>query len=314
MQGNIVVIVNPAAGGGRAERMLPQLHAVFDPLDARFTSSREPGDEERLARAAASEGAETIVAVGGDGTWSNVAQGVLLSGRSPRLALVAAGTGNDYAKTIGAPATDIAETARLITAESERLSDVGVAGDRAFLNCCGFGFDAAVLRRVPRIQFLRGAARYMAAALTELVSYRGEPISIEPWPHAVEGNVLLLVISNGRWYGGMFEIAPHARADDGRLDAVRVSDIRGLQRLAVLVRATRGRHIDASGVQTHSAPAFTLRFNELPTVNTDGELWRASWKNVGVRVLARALRIVAPPAARNASATIAAESLTRRTR
>lgn len=293
-----MVIVNPAAGAGRAERMLPELHAVFDLLDARFMSSREPGDEERLARAAAAEGAETIVAVGGDGTWSNVAQGVLLSGRSPRLALVAAGTGNDYAKTIGAPANNIAETARLITAESERLSDVGVAGDRAFLNCCGFGFDAAVLQRVPRIQFLRGAARYMAAALAELVSYRGEPISIEPWPHNVDRDVLLLVISNGRWYGGMFEIAPQARADDGVLEAIRIADVRGLRRVALLLRATRGWHIGASGVQTHSAPAFTLRFSELPIVNTDGELWRASWKNVGVRVLAKALRIVAPPAAR----------------
>jgi diacylglycerol kinase (ATP) len=294
--------------------MLPQLHEVFDPLDARFTSSHEPGDEERLARAAASEGAETIVAVGGDGTWSNVAQGVLLSGRSPRLALVAAGTGNDYAKTIGAPATDIAETARLITAESERLSDVGVAGDRAFLNCCGFGFDAAVLRRVPRIQFLRGAARYMAAAFAELVSYRGESISIEPWPYTVDRDVLLLVIANGRWYGGMFEIAPHARADDGVLEAVRVADVRGPRRLALLLRATRGWHIGTSGVQTHSAPAFTLRFSEPPTVNTDGELWRATWKNVGVRVLARALRIVAQAPAHNPPSTSAADSLTRPTR
>lgn len=291
-----MVIVNPAAGGGRAERMLPELHDVFDLLDARFMLSREPGDEERLARAAAAEGAETIVAVGGDGTWSNVAQGVLLSGRSPRLALVAAGTGNDYAKTIGAPANDIAETARLITAESERLSDVGVAGDRAFLNCCGFGFDAAVLQRVPRIQFLQGAARYMAAALAELVSYRGAQISIEPWPHNIDRDVLLLVISNGRWYGGMFEIAPQARADDGMLEAIRIADLRGVRRLALLLRATRGRHIGAHGVQTHSAPAFTLRFSELPIVNTDGELWRASWKNVGVRVLAKALRIVAPSA------------------
>jgi diacylglycerol kinase (ATP) len=293
MQGNIVVIVNPAAGGGRAERMLPQLHDVFDLLDARFISSREPGDEERLARAAASEGAETIVAVGGDGTWSNVAQGVLLSGRSPRLALVAAGTGNDYAKTIGAPATDLAETARLITAESERLSDVGVAGDRAFLNCCGFGFDAAVLRRVPRIRLLRGAARYMAAAVTELISYRGERIAIEPWPDSGTDEVLLLVIANGRYYGGMFDIAPHARANDGILDAVRISSVRGARRVGLLLRALRGWHIGAGGVETHSAPAFTLRFDEPPTVNTDGELWRATWKSVGVRVLAKAIRIVA---------------------
>jgi len=111
---DVCVIVNPAAGRGRGrkvERDVRRAFAAVGVSDIRLT--RSAGDETLLARRAVDDGVGTIVAVGGDGTWGNVANAIMASGARVRLALGAAGTGNDFAKTVGAPATDFDATARL---------------------------------------------------------------------------------------------------------------------------------------------------------------------------------------------------------
>ena len=292
--GEVTIIVNPASGRGRAHTLLGAIESAFAPLRPRYEMSGRPGAEERLAREAAERGAETIVAVGGDGTWGNVAHGIVQSGASPRLALLAAGTGNDFAKSAGVPAADPHVTAALVQSGSVRSIDLGVAGDRVFLNCCGTGFDTAVLARNARIPLLRGPVRYLAAALAEIMSYRGERVSLSPWPDPTARETLLTVFANGAWYGGMFHIAPHAAPDDGVLEAIRILDLRGAQRLALLLSAVQGKHLGRDGVEADRGAAFTLDFPFPPLVNTDGEVRRATSTELKVRVLPGALRLVAP--------------------
>ena len=124
----VCVIVNPASGRGAGARALPAIRAAFSSVgvsDVRLTSAK--GDEAKQARRALDDGFDTIVACGGDGTWSNVANGVLEAGagRQARLALLATGTGNDFAKTVGAPARDFGATARLAVEGADMPVDVG---------------------------------------------------------------------------------------------------------------------------------------------------------------------------------------------
>lgn len=289
----MAVILNPAAGSGRSRRVLAAARAAFRSANAEFLSTTSPGEEEHLARRAAASGAGTIVAVGGDGTWGNVAHGIYASGATPRLALLAAGTGNDFVKSVDVPAADAAATARLVANGTERRVDIGLAGDRVFLNCFGVGFDTAVLARLHRIKLLRGGARYVAAALTELFSYRGRNIAMQPPAGGESGATLLAVVANGAWYGGAFHIAPEASPDDGLLDAVRIGDVRGLRRLQLLAATLRGRHVTRPGVATLRAPAFTFSFDEPPLINTDGEVRLAGSSVIHVRVLPGWLRLVA---------------------
>ncbi|MBK9241246.1 MAG: hypothetical protein IPL75_13525 [Acidobacteria bacterium] len=146
------------AGARRQE--LPGVTAAFATVgitDIRTTQKRE--DEQAIARRAIDEGATTLVAVGGDGTWGNVANAILASGagNGVRLALVAAGTGNDFAKTAGCPATDVEATARLVAEGAETRVDVGRIEDHFFLNITGFGFDVAVLEDILYGSVLRAA-------------------------------------------------------------------------------------------------------------------------------------------------------------
>src|SRR6185312_2980888 len=111
---DVCVIVNPASGKGRGAKAAERVRQAFAAVGVTdIRSTKAKGDEKTVALRAIQDGARTIVAVGGDGTWSNVANAILSSGAPVRLAFAAAGTGNDFAKTVGAPASDFAATARL---------------------------------------------------------------------------------------------------------------------------------------------------------------------------------------------------------
>src|SRR5688572_9666223 len=224
MPDRVSVIVNPAAGRGRGARTLAAVTTAFNAIgvtDVQTTKARE--DEGAIARRAMDAGATTLVAVGGDGTWGNVANAILASGanRDVRLALVAAGTGNDFAKTAGAPATDVEATARLVAEGVETRVDVGRIEEHFFLNITGFGFDAAVLEDILKIKWVKGEALYLYSALRQLTSYQGIDIDVTtPARRRSRVKHLMLVIANARNFGGKFLIAPNASLTDGRLDAV----------------------------------------------------------------------------------------------
>ena len=296
----VAVVLNPASGKGRGARAEPAVRAAFAAAgvrDVRVTSAA--GDEQPVARRAIDDGATTLVAAGGDGTWGNVANAILASGADVRLALVATGTGNDFAKTVGAPAADYAATARLAVGGPDARVDVGRIEDKHFLNAAGFGFDVAVIEDVARSRRLSGQLAYFGSALRQLFSYRGLPIAVaaDGAPNSVAEPHLMLVVANGRHFGGTFRIAPAASLVDGRLDAVAIGPVSALRRVRLFAAATGGTHLGHAEVRVRQAAAFTLRFAAPPAYETDGEYNRARSATVEVRCVPRALRVVTPLAA-----------------
>ncbi len=297
MNAAVRVIVNPAAGRGAGGRALPAVRRAFAAVgvDGVLTTDA-PGEERALARRAIDQGAATLVAVGGDGTWSNVANAILESGADCRLALVAAGTGNDFAKTLGVPATDVAATARLAAEGPDARVDVGRVEGRHFLNIAGFGFDIAVLEDIGRIPLLSGSALYLFSALRQLFGYGGIAIDVaSPERRRGERRHLMLIVANARHFGGAFHIAPGADVTDGRLDAVAILDAPPLRRLKLFRAVGRGTHLGMPEVSAEQAPRFTLRFASPPAYETDGEYRRAAAAELEVTCVPRALRVVGAP-------------------
>jgi len=297
MSEDVCVIVNPAAGRGRGARALPGVTAAFHGVgisDIRTTQSRE--DEHAIARRAMDAGATTLVAVGGDGTWSNVANAILAAGAGDqvRCALIAAGTGNDFAKSTGAPAADPAATARLVVDGAEQRVDVGRIEDRFFLNVAGFGFDVAVLEALSSVRWLKGDAVYLYAALRQLTSYRGVPVDVATDAgRRATANHLMLIFANAKNFGGAFRIAPDASLTDGRLDAVAILDATAWRRLKLFGAVARGTHMGLPEVVSEQAPAFAVSFAAPPAYETDGEYRRAGTATLEIACVPRALRIVA---------------------
>lgn len=301
------LITNPAAGRGRGARAFPAAARALAAIGSVTDHvTRAPGDERGLVREALDQGATTIAALGGDGTWSKVAAAIVEAGASCRFIPLAAGTGNDLAKSLGLPASDYSGMARIADDGADRLIDVGAVEGRLFVNSVGFGFDAAAMAVAERTPWLRGNALYLYAALNLLFRYRGVRAGVLPGgestprdsergsPADGEPNLLLgLVVANGSRFGGSFIIAPSARMDDGHLDLITIADAPAVRRIGILTAAGRGTHLTLAGVGSQRVSSVTLRFGEPPMYQADGDLYRARSPSVDVRCVPNALRVVA---------------------
>jgi diacylglycerol kinase (ATP) len=297
MTERVTVIVNPASGRGRGAKTAEHIHRAFADVgvtDIRFTTS--PGQERELAAQALREGATTIVACGGDGTWSNVANALVAAKSNCRLAIVAAGTGNDFAKSLKIPANDIEQMARLAVGGPDTWIDVGRIEDKYFLNIAGFGFDIAVLEDIESIRWLRGYLLYKYSALKQLLRYKGLMVDITSpaKPRGMQQH-LMVIIANARYFGGTFVIAPNADLADGKLDLIAIHDASPLQRANLFGAVGKGTHMTHPSVDAEQSASFTLRFTEAPAYETDGEYNRAKSAVLEITTVPRALRLVVPP-------------------
>jgi diacylglycerol kinase (ATP) len=258
--------------------------------DVRLTSG--PGDERRLAREAALQGAGTVIALGGDGTWGQAAQGILESGRDTRLALLAAGTGNDFAHALDLPVRDGRRMIALALGKSERRVDVGLVDGLHFLNVAGFGIETSVLEAAPRVRLLRGHIRYVATAIPQLFTYRSidARISHEDGIESA-GRFLALVIANGPRFGGGFRIAPGASVNDGVLDFLTVGDGSVWRRAALFARVRFGTHTAEPEVELRRVRGVQIHFQRAPLMDLDGELVQAQSESLSITCLPGALRV-----------------------
>jgi diacylglycerol kinase (ATP) len=292
----VYVVFNPQSGKGRgASFVSPVLLGLSAAQRLEHGLTRGPGDEARLTREAIGRGFRRIVAVGGDGTWSNVGNAILASGEPIELGLIPGGTGCDLAKTIGVPLRDVHACCRIVLDGQARTIDVGRVEDRHFLNIAGFGYDVAVLEDSWSVGYLEGSALYLYCALRQLRSYRGFGLeaSVDGAP-AIRADMLMTIVANARVFGGGFRVAPEADVEDGRLDAVSFENMGFGSRVSALVRLLRGSHFAHPRVSAVRARRLVYRFEAPPTYETDGEWNQARTAEVAVECVPKALRVLAP--------------------
>jgi diacylglycerol kinase (ATP) len=289
------LIVNPVAGRGRIYDVLPALRAAFSARGINTTyETSGPGQEEALAERAIRAGNRTIIAVGGDGTCGQIANAILRSGVSCRLAVVPAGTGNDFAKTLGVSGYTPEQVADLVVRGHSTQMDVGVIDGRHFINSCGFGFDASVLEASNRTRFIKGNTVYIYSALKQLFTYSGTEVYVNG---VHRGQMLMVTVSIGRFLGGAFKIAPHASVVDGKLDVCFLRDANVVQRVKLFLGAMRGTHVGMQPVSTTAVDRISLTFPSNPSMELDGELRVAKSRTVELQCIPRALSVVAAPGA-----------------
>jgi YegS/Rv2252/BmrU family lipid kinase len=292
----IFAVFNPQSGKGRgAAFVAPVLQALGSRARVEHALTRGPGDEARLAREAVARGFRRIVAVGGDGTWSNVGNAILSTGAPARLGLVPGGTGCDFAKTVGVPPRDLHAACRVILDGHVRTVDVGRIEGRHFLNIAGFGYDVAVLEDSWSVSYLEGSALYLYCALRQLGSYRGFPVELSADGGPFERrDMLMLIVANARVFGGGFQVAPAADLEDGRLDSVSFANMGFARRVGALVRLLRGTHLAHPRVASVRAQRLVCRFAAPPAYETDGEWNQARAAEVVIEVAPKALQVMAP--------------------
>ena len=311
-RGRVFVIFNPASDGGRGAKRIPEYLGLLDrylPGYHHGVSSRS-GEEGSLAETALREGYDTIVAVGGDGTWSTVADRILSLNRAGvTLGLLPSGTGNDFGRNLGVPGDDPEAAVRILTQGRVIRVDAGrLLGasrhenreeepreGRYFLNVVGFGFDVAVVDAAKGARFLRGELLYKVTAFKQLFRFPGFRVTLEDEEgHKKSKQALMLTVTNGKFFGGGFPIAPGASIRDGALHLCFIGDATPLRRLLLFDRAGKGRHEGLPEVEARAAPRFTVTFPQPARFEVDGDIYSASGREVSVEVREGALQLLAP--------------------
>jgi diacylglycerol kinase (ATP) len=292
----VFVVFNPRSGKGRgAQYLAPVLEGLRSAGCVEHGLTQGPGDEGRLAREAMARGFRRIVAVGGDGTWSNVGNAILQQSEPVSLGLVPAGTGCDLAKTLAIPVRDVQACCRIILGGRVRTIDVGRVEGRHFLNIAGFGYDVAVLEQSWSVAYLEGGALYLYCALRQLHSYRGFDLEGEEDGRPLgRRQMLMVIVANARVFGGGFQVAPSADVEDGLLNAVAFENMGLAARASALVRLLRGTHESHRHVSSRTASRLVYRFAAPPTYETDGEWNQARSTELVIEAVPKALRVLVP--------------------
>jgi diacylglycerol kinase (ATP) len=281
-----VVIVNPKSGGGISERrwasLVGSLTEGLGPFDTRFTES--VGDGRRLAREEAAAGRHLVVAFGGDGTISEVVNGVLDAHAACEVGVIPRGTGGDFRRTLKLPG-NIAEAAKHLKTATAHAIDAGrvtfvtETGERAtrhFVNIASFGFSADTARRANTGSKILGAkASFLGATLGSLFGYDNVEVTIriddgEPRRQTV----LLGAIGNGCFFGGGMKICPTGCLDDGLFDLVVIGDVtRGyvVRKISMLYAGTHLSLAPVSSVRARRISVEPVPGSPPIPIELDGE-------------------------------------------
>lgn len=232
-----------------------------------------PGHGAELAERAARDGAHHIVAVGGDGTVHDVANGILRCGAATTLGVIPVGTGNDFAKLVGVYRHNpVRAVARLVSARPQPF-DVGRVEDEYFVNSMGFGFGPEVVR----IRNDRGARSGWMSYLTPIprafLGFRPPLFEVVAAEHRERGHMMMIEVCNGTTAGGAYRFAPAADPVDGYLDVCLVRRVSLPRFLMAIPRVMRGTHAGMKEVTLFQTRAVTLRAPDTPLLlHLDGEL------------------------------------------
>ena len=253
-----LLLVNPSANRGRAERVAEEVRAVLtaNGLSVEQISPENVASTRKVATAAMRRDAR-VVAVGGDGLIHHVVQGA--AEKPVCFGIVPAGTGNDFATALGIPTapSESALTAMQspVPVDVLRMTD-SLGQARYGATIATAGFSAAVNIRAEQLVWPRGPSRYTAATLIELVRLPRYHVDLKIDGHEHEGTCLLVAVANTSLFGGGMKIAPSASPASGSAEVVLIHDTSALTLLRVLPKTFSGNHVSHPSVQI-------LRGNEI---------------------------------------------------
>lgn len=269
----LTIIVNPVAGGGYAKAVAKEAVDTLRQrgIPFRLEETAGPGHATELAREAVTRGDTAVVAIGGDGTFSETARALMNTGVP--MGMIPAGTGNDFVKALGLARKPM-DALEFILQGQPRPVDMVRLGDRAFLNVCGTGFDVTVLENLPRLgDKFRGLLPYLIGVLRAIVKFKPVQLTwtVKGEPHRED--VLLCAVANGQWIGGGIPICPAAKPNDGLIDLVVVKSKPNWQIPFYLPLLMMGKILQVPFTTHIVCESASLQADNM-RIEVDGELMR----------------------------------------
>jgi len=275
----ILLVYNNFAGNGRAKRLLPQVEGLLNKYNIEFdlalTDYPEHGIE--IVGNADFSQYDGIVAAGGDGTLFEVINGYFKnsSEKGIPIGVLPVGTGNAFAHDLELDNTQIEDAIEIISKQKLRKVDVGKfvthGQDYYFLNIIGAGFVVDANKTAQHFKFL-GDFSYQIGVLYRILVLKFTKLKLEIDGKKIETKSTFIEISNTRYTGGDFLMAPTAKIDDGLLDVTLVKKISRLRLLKGLVKIKTGEHIHLDEIDTFKAKHIKIESEKPLVLTPDGEL------------------------------------------
>lgn len=311
-----LVIVNPASAGGVTRNAWPGIASDLRTHFGQFKSilTETPGEGIELAARAARKGVKLIIACGGDGTISELANGILASGKDAELGIIPSGTGGDFRRTLEIPART-RDAARILREGRTRRIDVGrvsfldhdgAQASRYFLGVASFGMSAEVIKRVKEggpewlpskgPKWLTGRVSFGVSMLQTAIQSRGTRVVLQvDDQHEIHLTVANVCIANARYFGGGMKIAPDAKLTDGKFDVISIGELGPLKMVTNAPRLYLGAHLGMQEVNHTLAQKLSVRpvdKDEEVGLEVDGEL--PGRLPATFQILPQALRVRCP--------------------
>jgi len=226
------------------------------------------------------EGAELVVAAGGDGTLNETVTGLMRAGGGPELATIPLGTGMDFGRTYGIP-TNFADAVRTAVDGRTRTIDVGRVNyrtwsgeeeERYVVNVGSVGMSAAVAQRANGMsKALGGKTTFFYALVRVFLAWRNTIIDVELDGERRSARMHDVIVANGQYHGGSMWLAPEASPDDGLFDVLMIGDVTKLDFATTAPKLYRGKHLGHPKVELARARVVTIDGAERLPIELDGE-------------------------------------------
>ncbi len=299
----VAAILNPHAHRGRMAQLAETLRqAVRGSIELDLLQTSRQGDAVGLARDAAEDGVEAVIAIGGDGTVHEVVNGLMAvsTQQRPAMGIIPAGSGNDFAYAAGLP-RDMHRSIDLIHRGNTRAVDIGKVRDATgrscfWINNIGTLLAGQINLASHRLTWPQGSGLYLRATLQTLI--RKPPtaqleLCLDETTRAREA--IMLSIGNAARSGGKFLLTPEATIDDGRFDYVLAKPMNRLRLLRLLSKSIRGEHLDHPCIEHGQFSTMTIRSNIPIAAHVDGEPWAKPEEGIlemSIEMHASALRML----------------------
>ncbi len=283
------IIYNPTSGNGNGKKAAEKVFASLREKQMPYVSmcTEYAGHAAELAQKAAGEKPDAVIAIGGDGTISEVVRG--MSGSGIALGIIAAGTGNDFIKTAKIP-KDTAEALNLILNGESKSTDIGFINGRAFINECGTGFDVMVLDNAEKAkQHMNGLLPYLWGVIRTIIHFKSIKMTytIEDG-NEITDDLLVFAAGNGGIIGGGIPMCPKAEIDDGYFDIVIIKSVKKYKMPLYLVKLLMGKVLTFKETSYLRARKVSVSAPGM-RVNIDGEI--VSMDKVEIELIHSGLRI-----------------------
>jgi len=247
---NILFIINPAAGSGKAKNIIPLIKEYCDLDSIKYKikiSSRALQITEMVKSELELSEYTDIIAVGGDGTVVEVINAIV--GNKINFGLIPAGTGNDLARSLNLSQDLKAALDCIIRGKIEQI-DLGEVNGSIFVNSAGVGIDGDIIYDTAKIKkYIQGSIAYLLSTLKSIVTYKPFDVTLIIDGQKIEREAFLIAIGNGQYFGGGMKITPGANLKSGVLEVCLVRKLSKSKFLRIFPSVYKGTHTNVPEVE-----------------------------------------------------------------